>query len=76
MKTTEILYGVSISVEPSLCSGCGLCITECAPQILVIDKTTKKIRVTEPKYCTACASCINACINEALKLITTKGENA
>lgn len=76
MKTQDMFYGVSIAIEPSLCSGCGACITECAPQILVIDKTTKKIRVTNSKLCTGCASCINACFNEALKLTITNRKNA
>lgn len=74
METDEMFYGVTIVIEKSLCIGCGACLTVCAPRILEIDKTTKKIRITNSDLCTGCAECIDSCFEEALKLITTKGE--
>lgn len=71
MGKEELFYGVSIAIDKDLCSGCNACIEVCPPQILMIDKTTKKVRTTNAEACTGCAECINNCSNEALKLIIT-----
>ena len=53
---------MSIKVDSSKCTGCGICLAICPVGAIKIDETTKKAIITSD--CISCGACIEECIKE------------
>lgn len=58
-----------VSVDQSLCDGCGQCVYECPEQAFVWNGSEKKIEFI-PDDCFNCGLCIFACKNSAISMKT------
>ncbi|SCY37361.1 FAD-dependent oxidoreductase [Desulfoluna spongiiphila] len=76
-SATRLLSGKTINtsgnvaeVNPSLCSGCGVCEAVCpynAPSLMTEGKDTGKARIN-PVICKGCGACVASCRSGALQL--------
>lgn len=55
-------------IDPGKCQGCGLCVSVCACDVLVlVDGKATVVRIEECHYCTSwCNLCELVCPNEAI----------
>jgi len=58
---------LSIILNSSKCTHCGVCITVCPTQALVLDLRTRKVHFDDNK-CIACELCIPACPLRAMEV--------
>lgn len=58
-------------VNPSICSGCGVCIEVCPYDARSIDLWAK-VAVVNPALCQSCGACVAACPNKASSLINAR----
>jgi NAD-dependent dihydropyrimidine dehydrogenase PreA subunit len=54
------------SVNPDLCTGCGICMEECAAQALEIKDDV--VQLARPDECTECGNCKENCPSEAIMM--------
>jgi ferredoxin-type protein NapF len=57
-----------VEIDQALCTGCGACVKMCPAQILYIDKSTKKAKITNDKVCDRLAGCMKVCKTGAIKV--------
>ena len=50
-----------VTFETDICKGCGLCVSVCPKQILVIAKDKINRKGHSPAECIGCASCAMMC---------------
>lgn len=66
--------------NPTACTGCGLCATDCpakAIELLVLDKKAKRFVMTyHVDRCTFCAQCVQSCRQGCLQMATEDWELA
>ena len=63
---TEIHY-----IDQKACTKCGLCISECPEEaIIVVKKDGKEIHTIDQDKCIQCGICIEGCPEEAIKVGT------
>ena len=61
LSSDEILHSpVIATVDPDLCSGCGICVSTCPYSAREIDPV-EKIAVVHDVLCEGCGACISAC---------------
>ena len=56
-----------IYIDPSKCSGCGLC-GEICPFGLPIKSASGKYEIEKPEKCTECSACQRNCPTQAIKM--------
>jgi len=74
-KTTEIRMSIvipKISINPDLCTGCGIC-GEVCPFGIPIQNDDGKYEIYEPERCTECSACKRNCPTMAIVLQEKKG---
>lgn len=65
---------VTITINDTLCKGCGLCVRACPKDIIELAKTRLNAKgyhpaeVTKPEECIACASCARTCPDTAIRI--------
>ena len=74
---TQILKTPSVTVEPVLCKGCGLCIDACPPDVLSFHKKFNSKGYHYAFYlgegCTGCGVCFYACPEPEAIVVYKKG---
>jgi adenylylsulfate reductase subunit B len=50
-----------LTIDLSLCDGCGKCIDACPTDVLRVDETTNKVRIAYANDCQACYLCQDDC---------------
>jgi MinD superfamily P-loop ATPase len=55
------------NINADLCTGCSLCVDDCAPQALEIQNDVA--RLSKPDECTGCGNCKDNCPSEAITLV-------
>lgn len=56
-----------VTIDKDACKGCGLCVTVCPKNIVVLSKTTingkgyHPIEITDMSLCIGCANCAKMC---------------
>lgn len=58
-----------ISINTTLCEGCGACIDICLLDVFTWNLQTGKARLTNPNACNFCGDCINFCMVHALRFV-------
>jgi formate hydrogenlyase subunit 6/NADH:ubiquinone oxidoreductase subunit I len=58
---------ISISISEKSCRGCELCADVCPTDVLVLEPTTRKMRVDFAQDCIGCLSCAYVCPSAALR---------
>lgn len=58
----------AVSIEPSTCTGCGLCVLACPTDVIRLDATTGKARVVYPRDCQVCYLCEDDCPTHSIAL--------
>lgn len=58
---------IQLSIRPDLCTGCGLCISECPEGAISGQK--KEPHVIDPKQCTRCRLCYDVCPEGAVEIL-------
>ena len=75
-KGTEYLRTTGVKIQPlsedvvrnsAKCTDCGVCVTVCPAQALVVDPATRKVIFHEDK-CIACELCIKICPTHAMEV--------
>ncbi len=65
---------VNITINESICKGCGLCVTVCPKKILELSKTKLNAKgynpatITDMSLCIGCASCAKMCPDVAITI--------
>lgn len=75
LKTTPLSITVNfpkISINPDLCTGCGIC-GEICPFGLPQPNDNNKFEIFEPERCTECSACKRNCPTMAILLQEKKG---
>lgn len=74
---TPIENGPSVTIEPELCKGCGLCIEACPPDVLLFHKKFNAKGYHYAYYkgedCTGCGVCFYACPEPEAITVYKKG---
>lgn len=75
-KGLEYLRSSGVKIQPlsedvvrnsAKCTDCGVCVTVCPAQALVVDKESRKVIFDEEK-CIACELCIKICPTHAMEI--------
>jgi L-aspartate semialdehyde sulfurtransferase ferredoxin len=75
-KGLEYLRSSGVKIQPlsedivrnsAKCTDCGVCVTVCPAQALVVDQATRKVIFDEEK-CIACELCIKICPTHAMEV--------
>lgn len=75
-KGIEYLQDAGVKVQPlsqdivrnkEKCTDCGVCVTICPTDALVVEPSTRKVNFNEDK-CIACELCINVCPYNAMEI--------
>ena len=45
------------SIDSNKCIGCGTCVATCPVDVIRLDKTTNKAKITYPEDCMSCGLC-------------------
>jgi len=53
-------------IDPTMCTGCGLCVDECESKALEMGNDTAVL--ARPDDCTSCGHCEESCPSEAIRL--------
>ena len=69
LRPTGIINGI-IKVDVDKCTGCALCIENCALKCMEMDEA-KHPKMKEDYLCASCSNCIAACPKEALSFAQT-----
>lgn len=67
--TNDIPENSGISINTTLCEGCGACIDICLLNVFTWNLKTGKARLTNPNACNFCADCINFCMVHAIRIV-------
>jgi NAD-dependent dihydropyrimidine dehydrogenase PreA subunit len=55
------------AIDPSRCTGCGVCFAFCPKGVFVMDDQTGKAVVTNPYECVVlCSGCVPKCLQQAI----------
>jgi 2-oxoglutarate ferredoxin oxidoreductase subunit delta len=62
-----------VHIDPAICKGCELCISECPQGILAVSEDTNQagyhpVQVTDQSKCTGCTLCAQACPDAAIEI--------
>ena len=64
IRTAIVTSNWVAKIEPSRCTGCGLCVKSCPVEAIIVDKTGNAARPKaecEPELCLGCGVCYSAC---------------
>jgi NAD-dependent dihydropyrimidine dehydrogenase PreA subunit len=53
-------------IDETKCTGCGMCVDVCAPDLLRMDQNSEKVVIRYPEDCITCFECELACPAEAI----------
>lgn len=59
----------SISINTTLCEGCGACIDICVLKVFAWNDKTGKAKLINPDACNFCGDCINFCMVHAIRFV-------
>ncbi|MFC2077026.1 mercury methylation ferredoxin HgcB [candidate division KSB1 bacterium] len=57
---------VSLTLDPELCNGCGICLEVCPHEVLATHG--KRVRIAERDQCIECGACSLNCVPGAIKV--------
>ncbi len=58
----------AVSIEPSTCTGCGLCVLACPVDVIRLDPQSGKAHVVYPRDCQVCYLCEDDCPTHSIAL--------
>lgn len=61
--------GDSISINTTLCEGCGACIDICILNVFAWNEVTGKAKLINPNACNYCGDCIDFCMVHAIRFV-------
>jgi len=59
-------------IREGLCTGCGICVSSCAVDVIRMDKTTRKATICYPQDCMLCEMCVMECPEGAIEFSPEK----
>jgi NAD-dependent dihydropyrimidine dehydrogenase PreA subunit len=51
----------ALTIDLSLCDGCGMCVESCPTDVLRVDEAALKVRIAYPNDCQSCYLCQDDC---------------
>lgn len=67
----------SVTIDPEVCTGCGVCIDTCPTDVLALEPTTRRAYPAYPQDCQACFLCVFDCaFDGAVSVSVTLGDDA
>lgn len=55
-------------IDPSRCTGCGICVENCTADIIHMDAESGKAFVKYPEDCAMCCWCVAECPQKAIEI--------
>jgi NAD-dependent dihydropyrimidine dehydrogenase PreA subunit len=63
-----MMHSPAISIEPTTCTGCGLCVLACPVDVIRLEPQSGTARVVYARDCQVCYLCEDDCPSGSIKL--------